>query len=113
MLAGISTNLGKMAAVTLTLKNSGEIVVVIGSNRAQTADREIFRHIGCDPESYGIVVVKSAIHFLADFEPIAERVLFAAAAGQNPCKLTDIPYKKLRQGLRLGAQGPAFINPEY
>ena len=71
MLAGISANLGKMAAVTLTLKNSGEIVVVIGSNRAQTADREIFRHIGCDPESYGIVVVKSAIHFLADFEPIA------------------------------------------
>ena len=113
MLAGISANLGKMAAVTLTLKNSNEIVVVIGSNRAQTADREIFRHIGCDPESYGIVVVKSAIHFLADFEPIAERVLFAVAAGQNPCKLTDIPYKKLRQGLRLGAQGPAFINPEY
>ena len=25
-------------------------------------------------------------------------VLFAVAAGQNPCKLTDIPYKKLRQG---------------
>ena len=71
---------------------------MIGSNRAQTADREVFRHIGCDPESYGIVVVKSAIHFLADFEPIAERVLFAVAAGQNPCKLTEIPYKKLRSG---------------
>ena len=84
-------------------------MVVIGSNRAQTADQEIFRHIGCDPQSYGIVVVKSAIHFLADFEPIAETVLFAVAAGQNPCKLTDIPYKKLRSGLRLGALGPAFI----
>ena len=67
----------------------------------------------CDPESYGIVVVKSAIHFLADFEPIAETVLFAVAAGQNPCKLTEIPYKKLRSGLRLGAQGPAFIRPEH
>ena len=113
MLAGIAANLGKMAAVTITLENRGEIVVVIGSNRAQTADREVFRHIGCDPESYGIVVVKSAIHFLADFEPIAETVLFAVAAGQNPCKLTEIPYKKLRSGLRLGAQGPAFIRPEH
>ena len=109
MLAGISANLGKMAAVAIMLEGRGEIVVVIGSNRAQTADQEIFRHIGCDPQSYGIVVVKSAIHFLADFEPIAETVLFAVAAGQNPCKLTDIPYKKLRSGLRLGALGPAFI----
>jgi len=112
MLSGISANLGKMAAVAIMLEDRGEIVVVIGSNRAQTADREIFNHIGCDPKGYGIVVVKSAIHFLADFEPIAETVLFAVAAGKNPCKLTDIPYKKLRPGLRLGAQGPGFVGPE-
>ena len=62
---------------------------------------------------HNVSVVKSAIHFLADFEPIAETVLFAVAAGQNPCKLTEIPYKKLRSGLRLGAQGPAFIRPEH
>ena len=108
MLAGIQANLDKMAVLRLPLAVRGEIVLVIGSNRAQTADQEIFRHIGCDPTQFGIVVVKSAIHFLADFEPIAERVLFAVADGQNPCKLDTIPYQKIRPGVRLGPYGPAF-----
>jgi microcystin degradation protein MlrC len=108
MLAGIEANLGKMAVLQLPLAGRGEIMVVIGSNRAQTADQEIFRHIGCDPTQFGIVVVKSAIHFLADFEPIAEQVLFAVAEGQNPCKLAAIPYQKIRDGVRLGPHGPAF-----
>ncbi|MGY9011415.1 MAG: MlrC C-terminal domain-containing protein, partial [Rhodobacterales bacterium] len=69
---------------------------------------EIFRHIGCDPTQFGIVVVKSAIHFLADCEPIAEQVLFAVAEGQNPCKLAAISYQKIRDGVRLGPHGPAF-----
>ncbi|MDG2404058.1 MAG: M81 family metallopeptidase [Paracoccaceae bacterium] len=108
MLAGIEANLGKMAVLRLPLAGRDEIMVVIGSNRAQTADQEIFRHIGCDPTKFGIVVVKSAIHFLADFEPIAEQVLFAVAEGQNPYKLDTIPYQKIRDGLRLGPHGPAF-----
>ena len=82
--------------------------VVVGTIRSQNADQTFFTHIGLDPAQQNVVVVKSAVHFLADYEPIAETVLFADAPGANPCKLGKINYTRLRKGLRLGANGPAF-----
>ena len=88
--------------------NGGAIRVAVGSVRAQNADQAIFRAVGIEPSDHRIVAVKSAVHFLADYEPIAARVIFAAAAGANPCSLTTIPYRRLRQGVRLGPGGPPF-----
>ena len=48
------------------------------------------------------------MHFLADYEPIAEEVIFAEAPGANPCALERIPYRHLRPGVRLGPLGPAY-----
>ena len=84
------------------------LIIVLGSNRAQNADQAIFKHIGYDPKDYGIIVVKSAIHFLADYEPISHAVLFAEAPGQNPVKVDKILYTKLRSGVRLGPNGKEF-----
>ena len=80
----------------------------MGSNRAQNADQEFFKHIGYDPKDHGIVVLKSAIHFLADYEPISHAVLFAEAPGQNPVRVDKIKYTQLRSGVRLGPNGKVF-----
>ena len=77
--------------------------VVVASRRAQNADLEIFRAVGVEPRTERILAVKSAVHFLAAYEPIAEAVIFAEAPGANPCRLETIPYTRLRPGLRLGA----------
>ena len=91
--------MGKVAR--LRLVGTG-IQVVVGTHRAQNADQEMFRVVGIDPKDHAIVCVKSAMHFLAHYAPIAREVLFAAAGGANPCDLSRIPYTRLRPGLARG-----------
>ena len=107
MYGGATAHLGPMARLRLA-EGAGDARVVVSSERAQNADQETFRAVGIDPAAQRIVAVKSAVHFLADYEPIAETVLFAAAPGANPCALAEIPYRRLRRGVRLGPRGPAF-----
>jgi microcystin degradation protein MlrC len=110
MFGGIHANLGPCARLRVR-QGGADVTIVVGSNRAQNADQAILRHIGADPENYKVVAVKSAIHFLADYEPIAQEVIFAEAPGANPCKIDAIPYTRLRKGVRLGPNGPAFEGP--
>ena len=107
MYGGAQANLGPMAALKV-LDRDCDVTVVVGSNRTQNADQAIFAHMGIDPTRQAIVVVKSAVHFLADYEPIAETVIFAESPGANPCQLDRIPFTRLRKGVRLGPNGPAF-----
>jgi microcystin degradation protein MlrC len=107
MYGGATANLGPMACLRVR-EGQGDLRIVVGSARAQNADQEIFRAVGIEPGAQKIVVVKSAVHFLADYEPIAVEVIFADAPGANPCALDRIPYRRLRPGVRLGPLGPPF-----
>jgi microcystin degradation protein MlrC len=107
MYGGATANLGPCALLHILDANS-DVRVVVGSVRTQNADQACFTHIGINPAEQNIVAVKSAVHFLADYEPIAETVLFADAPGANPCQLDTIPFTRLRPGVRLGPHGPAF-----
>jgi microcystin degradation protein MlrC len=110
MYGGATANLGQMACLRVR-QGAGDLRVVIGAERAQNADQEMFRAVGIEPGKQRIVAVKSAVHFLADYQPIAEEVIFAEAPGANPCALDRIPFKRLRPGVRLGALGPLY-SPE-
>ena len=85
-----------------------DIRVVVTSTRSQCLDLGLFTHFGLNPAQARIVVVKSTVHFRADFEPIAAQVLNAAAPGVFPCDLTKNDYRNLRPGLRVGPGGPVF-----
>lgn len=103
MFGGSDADLGPVAR--LRLSNTG-VTVVVGSQRAQNADQEMFRVVGIEPQEHAIVCVKSAVHFMADYERIAPKILFADVTGANPCNLASIPYTRLRGALRLGPNGP-------
>jgi microcystin degradation protein MlrC len=107
MYGGATANLGPMACLRVR-QGTGDLRIVVGSTRAQNADQEMFRAVGIEPGDQRIVAVKSAVHFLADYEPIAQEVIFAEAPGANPCALDRIPYRRLRPGVRLGPLGPAY-----
>ncbi len=107
MLGGLTAHLGKMARLRVRA-GMADITIVVGSSRAQNADQAVFRHIGVDPGKFKLVAVKSAIHFLADYEPMAEEVILAEAPGANPCRIETINYTRLRNGVRLGPGGPTF-----
>ena len=104
MFNGFTASLGPMAVLRV-LDTPADVRIVIGSVRCQCLDQAIFKHIGIDPAEQRIVVVKSSVHFRADFEPIAGRVLVAEAPGAHPCRLDNITYHNLRPGVRLGPGG--------
>jgi microcystin degradation protein MlrC len=104
MFGGHTANLGLMAVLRI-LDTPADVRVVIGSIRCQCLDQAIFSHIGINPAEQGILAVKSSVHFRADFEPIADKVLVVEAPGAHPCRLDNIIYQNLRPGIRLGPGG--------
>ncbi|WP_062763235.1 M81 family metallopeptidase [Falsirhodobacter sp. alg1] len=86
----------------------GRLRIVVVSAKAQMADRDMFRQVRIEPENEPILIVKSSVHFRADFEPIAAHLLTCAAPGPMAVDPKDLPWRHLRPGIRLGAMGPAF-----
>lgn len=98
---GTRANLGPTACLRI-----GDVRVVVSSGRMQAADKEMFRHVGVEPEQVKILGLKSTVHFRADFAPIAEEILVVEAPGAFVDRPANLPYKNLRAGVRLGPFGP-------
>ena len=88
-----------------------DILIVVASHKAQLADQAMFRYVGIEPTEQAILVNKSSVHFRADFEPIAEKLLICAAPGAMPADPASLPWTRLRAGIRLKPNGPAFFPP--
>jgi microcystin degradation protein MlrC len=87
----------------------GDIRVVVSSHKAQLADQSMYRYVGIEPTEQAILVNKSSVHFRADFEPIADQLLICAAPGAMPADTAALPWTRLRPGIRIKPNGPAFI----
>jgi microcystin degradation protein MlrC len=85
-----------------------DVSVVVSSRKAQLADQAMYRFVGIEPTQQAILVNKSSVHFRADFEPIAEKLLICAAPGAMPADPATLPWKRLRRGIRIKPNGPAF-----
>jgi len=106
MFKGFKMNLGPMAL--LRSKSAPGVRVALASRKCQAADKEMFRHLGVEPVRERLLVLKSSVHFRADFEPIAKEVLVAKSPGPALADPAEFPWQKLRKGLRLRPLGPAF-----
>jgi microcystin degradation protein MlrC len=89
----------------------GDVRVVVSSHKAQLADQAMYRYVGIEPTEQSILVNKSSVHFRADFEPIAEKLLICAAPGAMPADTAALPWTQLRPGIRIKPNGPAFTSP--
>lgn len=99
---GMEADLGPMA-----LLRTGGVSVVVTSRRMQAYDPAPFHHLGLDPARQRILVLKSSCHFRADFEPMAECVLMAAAPGGHVADPALLPFRRLRPGVRRRPGLPA------
>lgn len=102
----------RMALGAMARLRKGGVEVLLQSSKQQAADQEMFRHLGVEPGAHGIVVVKSSVHFRADFQPIAAEVIVAAAPGPNPVDHRELDYRNLRPGVRLMPGGPENAGPK-
>ncbi|MGR3378150.1 M81 family metallopeptidase [Salipiger abyssi] len=103
VVGGREIDLGLSAVLRL-----GGIDIVTASNPMQPYDPEVFAHLGLDPAGYDMLGLKSSVHFRADFEPLSRGVLIVRAPGWHLIDLDVLPYRNLREGMRLGPLGKAF-----
>ncbi len=87
----------------------GDVRVVVASHKSQLADQALYRFVGIEPTEQKILVNKSSVHFRADFEPIAEKLLICAAPGAMPADTAALPWTRLRPGVRIKPNGAAFM----
>jgi microcystin degradation protein MlrC len=102
---GRDMDMGPSAALRID-----DVRVVVSSHKAQLADQSMYRYVGIEPTEQAILVNKSSVHFRADFEPIAEKLLICAAPGAMPADPATLPWTRLRPGIRIKPNGPVF-NP--
>ena len=103
MMKGWTLALGPMALLSF-----GSVRVAVSTKKVQAMDQEPFRHLGVEPRTERIVALKSSVHFRADFEPIAEAVLVVQSPGEMVADPVDLPFRRLRPGLRMRPLGPVF-----
>ena len=96
MYGGARMSLGLTALVDVE-----GVQVLISSKPIQTADQEILKHIGVQPESKSIIALKSSVHYRNDFEKMAKAIFTVAAPGAVFCDPKLIDYENLRPELDL------------
>lgn len=92
---GSRMDLGPMACLALD-----GVRIVVASRKQQAADQAMFRHLGLEPAAQRILVLKSSVHFRADFGDLASEILIVAAPGPSPADPAELPFHKLRPGVR-------------
>lgn len=97
---GSTMKLGKMALIS----RKG-VKIIVTSRKVQAADQAIFRHMGVDPAMQRILVLKSSVHFRADFDPIARKTLIVESPGLNIENPEQLPYESIRSDVRLRPEG--------
>jgi microcystin degradation protein MlrC len=85
---------------TALIRVAPGVQVILVSVKMQALDQALFTHIGIEPAACRILVLKSTVHFRADFGPLAEAVLLATAPGPVVLDPADLPFQHLRPGLR-------------
>mgnify|MGYP000031108703 FL=1 len=100
---GLTLRLGPIACLRI-----GSVRIVVSTNKTQMADQAMFRAVGIEPSEQAILVVKSSVHFRADFTSIAEEIIVCTSPGPMITDTTQQPWTNLQDGIRLAPHGPVF-----
>ncbi|MCW5633738.1 MAG: M81 family metallopeptidase [Rubrivivax sp.] len=95
MMTGLTVGLGPSACLEIE-----GIRIAVTSGKKQLLDRELLRMVGIQAEQMKLIVVKSSVHFRADFQPNASHVLVAKAAGPMAADPGDLPFRRLAPATR-------------
>lgn len=87
---GKQIDLGKMARLVI-----GNVDIIIGSERYQTIDPELFLLHGIDVTRYKIIALKSQNHFLSGFGTLAAEVIRTDPPGWTPSDLSHLDYQRI------------------
>ncbi|MGB5102131.1 MAG: M81 family metallopeptidase [Steroidobacteraceae bacterium] len=91
---------GRFELGPMALLETGGVCIAVASRKQQAADQAMFRHLRAEPAEFAVLALKSSVHFRADFGPMASRILVVEAPGPNIADPAQLPFTKLRAGMR-------------
>ena len=109
MSRGLKDTLGDTALLRV-----GGVEVVVCSQRRQLLDRAMLATVGIDAAARRLLVVKSAVHFRADFGPIASAIVDGDTPGIHRPDFDCFDYERVRRPLYpldAQAQPPGTLSP--
>ena len=93
--AGNPGNLGPCALIDID-----GVQVMVVSRKMQALDQAILRHVGIEPSECPILVLKSSVHFRADYGPIAESIIVGIAPGPVVADPAILNFRYVRPDVR-------------
>ncbi|MDA9734247.1 MlrC C-terminal domain-containing protein [SAR116 cluster bacterium] len=97
MYKGIRARSGMTAC--LSIDNCSNNYIVISSLRYQDLDKAVFTHLGLNLNNYKIIVLKSTVHFIDDFQGFSKTIINVKTDGLATCDLRDITFKNLNKNI--------------
>jgi microcystin degradation protein MlrC len=104
--AGNPGNLGPTALIDID-----GVKVIVVSRKMQALDQAIIRHVGIEPSTCPILVLKSSVHFRADFGPIASHVIVAVAPGPVVADPATLNFRHVRPDIRRRPSATSISQP--
>jgi microcystin degradation protein MlrC len=92
---GVLQTVGR--CVVLEIGGHGGIELMLTEHRAHPNDLQYFRAFGIEPTERQMLVLKSAAHYRAAFDPIAVETIEVDAPGITSPRLERYPYKNIRR----------------
>ena len=92
MARGATDRMGR----TVVIKTGG-IEVILTEGRSQPLDAEVLRSVGIEPGDRKLIALKSAVHYRADYTPIAHEILEVDTPGVHSPNLANFRYENLRR----------------
>ena len=92
---------GRFELGPMALLRTGRTRIVVASRKQQAADAAMFRHVGAEPADARVLVLKSSVHFRADFGELASRIVIVEAPGPNIADPSHLPFTRLPREKRL------------
>ncbi len=92
MARGATDRMGRTAVI-----KTGGIEVILTEERSQPLDAEVLRSVGIEPRDRKLIALKSAVHYRADYTPIAHEILEVDTPGVHSPNLMNFRYENLRR----------------
>ena len=92
MARGATDRMGRTAVI-----KTGGVEVILAEGRSQPLDAEVLRSVGIEPRDRKLIALKSAVHFRADYTPIAHEIVEVDTPGVHSPNLTNFRYENLRR----------------
>jgi microcystin degradation protein MlrC len=92
---GAQSNMGLTAV--LEIGGRGGIEVICTSLRRAANDANSLRSVGIEPTRRQIVVIKSSVHYRADFTPLVREIVEVDAPGLSTPNWSRFDFRRLRR----------------